>query len=122
MRVCVCVCEVQDVCVRGTLSVALFCESVYTCVFQGRKMNASVRNKNIKKVFSKREKEKKASVSPMLGGSPSPHRHNGKLHLRLHGSWTIRGKQRPRDEEGISLKMRCGDSGAERWGGGGLCV
>lgn len=31
-------------------------------------------------------------------------------------SWTIRGEQRPRDEEGISLKMQCGDSVAERWG------
>lgn len=51
VRVCErgCVCEEQDACVRGTLSVALFCASVYTCDFQRGKMSASVRNKNTKK-------------------------------------------------------------------------
>lgn len=53
-------------------------------------------------------------MAASLGWGRQTARHNGKLHLCIYGSqtgWTIKAVRLPDDKEGISLKMRHGDSG-----------
>lgn len=114
-------------CSRNAFRCTVLCACLHVCLPEKENERVCETQKNLKKLLKKepeRGEEKKGLSEAGAGRVSLPVQTQWKASSPSSwqpDSWTIRGEQRPRDEEGISLKMRRGDSGAEHWGGGGLC-